>query len=383
MNICFVTSGSEDVGTYFRAFFWAQHFVDRGHSVTLLSSHKKADWTPVRTKLRNGVRILTYLKSPLRFDYAGFLLRPVFVFFHVLFGRYDVVHSFVSWQPPSAAALLSVKILKVFGSSVRIFADWDDLWGTENGIAREHGVAVSRIATVLEKLVPRLADHVTVASRYLYDYAVSSGISRQKLTVIFNGSNIRDIKPMGKIRARKLLNFPLRIHIVLYIGQFHTHVFEKLLKAVSAATGKFPDFKCLIVGPIPESGIAGNSGVVQYTGSVAYDAIPAYLSAADLLLLPMDTTPVEEARFPIRFGDYLASGTPILASPTGEIRRLVQENDIAYISDIADTKQFSKDMIRLLKSNKTGRMGKRARFWAEHHFSWEIIAEKLGALYEQ
>jgi glycosyltransferase involved in cell wall biosynthesis len=383
MKICYVTSGSENVGTYFRAFFWAKYLVKRNHEVTLISSHEKPNWDLFNYKNRDGVNILTYIKSPFKFDYIGYLFRPILVFIHIMFNDYDIVHSFVSWQPPSLAALLAIRIKRILGSKTRLYADWDDLWGGIGGIACEHGFILLKIITFLEIKIPNLADKISICSQFLYDKALQSGIDKNKLFIIYNGSNIDDINPLPKQLSRKQLKINLNEEIVLLIGQFQTMIFPKLIRALQKVFENDQNFRLYILGNLSsdyQKLINKYSRNIIFKGKVDYKLLPIYFSAADLLLLPMDDTDVERARFPIRFGDYLASGTPILASPQGEVANIIKNNNVAFTANLLDIDNYVITLVKHLK-NQSG-MGKRARNYAENFLSWEIIAAKIEKLYE-
>lgn len=383
MKICYVTSGSENVGTYFRALFWAKYLVKHGHTVTLISSHEKPDWNLKKNRFRDGINVITFIKSPYRFDYIGFLIRPILVFFHVIFNHYDVVHSFVCWQPPSAVSMMAVRLKRVFGGKTKLIADWDDLWG-EGGIAKEHGTLLSGIITIFEKSFPKFADHVTVCGEFLKKKAIIAGIQKKKISVIYNGSNVDDIKPLLKHQSRNRLHLPKNAKLVLYIGQFQTSVFLQLIKAMDLIIKNDKDINFYILGHLSheyEKIAQQRARQIKYLGKIKYEQLSMYMSASDLLLLPMEESDVERARFPIRFGDYIASGTPILSSPQGEIKHLIETYRIAYIADINNPVQFADTLVRVLA--KHNGIGKKARIFAENELSWNTIVNKIEKMYEK
>jgi glycosyltransferase involved in cell wall biosynthesis len=384
MKICYVTSGSEKVGTYFRALFWAKYLVQAGHSVTLISSHEKPDWHPSRYKTVDGIRILTLIKTPVRFDYPGFIVRPFLIIAHLLTHEYDVIHSFVPWQPPSATAILIGRLLKFRRKNLRIFADWDDLWGTPSGIAAEHGRYLNALVTYLEGRLPKFADAVTVCSSFLARYAVSSGVPEAAITVIPNGSNTDEIRPLDKKSCRRKLKLSDSLFIALYIGQFHTDVFTHLIDACDDVHNTDRNFRLMIAGSIPDNHRRKISGAnwIDFVGKIPYPSLSLYFSAADLLLLPMDETDTEKARFPIRFGDYVASGTPILSSPQGDVRDIITGSGIAFVSDIGNRKAFASVLRSMMREPKIRHKGRIARLWGIRNLSWRVIARQVEGLYE-
>lgn len=385
MTILYITSGSENVGTYFRALFWAKYLVRAGHEVTLVSGHERPSWAISRRKMRDGVRILTFIKSPLRWDYPGYILRCFLIFWQVLRTDMDVLHVFVGWQPPSLAALLAGLLKRTLtGAGIRIICDWDDLWGGPEGIAHEHGHLISGVATRLEYTVPRWADRITVCSSFLREYAQRHGCDAGRLTVIHNGSNVEDIRPQPQQAARKALRIPARAQVLLYIGQYQSPIVGTLLTYLKSYCRNHPHTVTYILGSLPEPYrkiIAGTDALV-YVGKVPYDRLPQYLSAADLLFLAMDDSDVERARFPIRFGDYLASGTPMVIMPQGEVADLVNRERIAYGTTLAREAVFAATVSRALRDPARKALGRKARRFAEKRLAWNIIAARLIELYE-
>lgn len=62
-----------------------------------------------------------------------------------------------------------------------------------------------------------------------------------------------------------------------------------------------------------------NKGHIRLTANVAHKEIPQCFSNASALLIPLRPTPQDEARFPHKIGEYLASGRPMITTAYGEI----------------------------------------------------------------
>ncbi|MGI9551619.1 MAG: glycosyltransferase family 4 protein [Aurantibacter sp.] len=66
-------------------------------------------------------------------------------------------------------------------------------------------------------------------------------------------------------------------------------------------------------------GKAENKGHIRLTANLAHKEIPQYYSNASALLIPLRPTLQDEARFPHKIGEYLASGRPMITTAYGEI----------------------------------------------------------------
>ena len=57
---------------------------------------------------------------------------------------------------------------------------------------------------------------------------------------------------------------------------------------------------------------------MDYLGQLAPEVTRNFAAALDLGLVPLANNPFNESRFPIKFAEYMAAGTPVLCSAVGE-----------------------------------------------------------------
>jgi glycosyltransferase involved in cell wall biosynthesis len=111
-----------------------------------------------------------------------------------------------------------------------------------------------------------------------------------------------------------------------------------------------------------------------------YHKIPLYLGASDVLLLPLPDTLFDRARWPLRLGDYLAAGRPIVATSLPEIEKIVSE--CGLLAKIGDPEDFADKILSIISDpDLREEMGKRARGLAETRYSWKRIAKQLERAY--
>lgn len=84
--------------------------------------------------------------------------------------------------------------------------------------------------------------------------------------------------------------------------------------------------------------LAGLRGDQLTVVSVPPDQVPAMLAAADVGLLLRERSPVNEVASPVKFAEYLASGTPVIVSAgVGDFSALVREHQVGLtLDDYAD-----------------------------------------------
>jgi glycosyltransferase involved in cell wall biosynthesis len=167
-----------------------------------------------------------------------------------------------------------------------------------------------------------------VHSAYAAQSYARAGVPAEKLLVAHNGHDPDRMLPrLGKAEARRQLGLPAERPIAVYAGRLNAH---KGLDQLLALADLRPQTLFLLVGsegagPIEAAGEArANVEIVPWQPP---GSLPPYLYAADLLLIPASTAPLERfgtCVLPMKTFFYLAAGRPVLApgSPdTAEGRR--------------------------------------------------------------
>jgi len=405
-------------GNYFRALKFAQLLSLKGHNVSLITSSNR--WYKTNKYFIGAVRVI---ESPsysiiLNNDSGWSPLGLLYRLWVVFKGKYDIVYGF-SHKPID---FIPAYVSKMFKGSFYItdWCDWygkggmfehkDNLFRTDLKISKLRRFVFrifDRIEEYLEELSPRKADFVTVICKALYNRAVSIGIKEDKLLYLFSGANIEDIKPMDKLTARSILNFkslfkqPIDYenHIFLvYIANYHPD--EKLLlKALSFVCSKEKNVTLLVVGPnfyisrskIRELGLSildfssmsystsKNLEDIQivHFGRKPFREINTFLSAGDILLLPMSDIVFNRGRWPNKIGDYLAAGRPIVINNVGDIPGIIRDKKVGYIAE-PNAEDFAEKIIQMIQDkNKWEEYGRNARKIAETVLNWEQIGDKL------
>lgn len=349
-NVLMLNHNPLNVGTYLRCFFLARELVKQGLSVTLICSGDDAGFK-VRRIEREGVRHI--LLPKLRHDFLfGHVLRAFLGCWFVLRLRYDILHAFAVSQPATAMPFV---LARLFRKARRYVVDWDDLWA--GGIACTLPFPLRNIEEYLELHVPRLASHVTVAGTMLEELALRHF---PKVTVarVVNGVNQDEIVEMPGEAARDRLNLSREVFYVgslgnTYMGRCLDVLFGIFASVDSEVGGR--QVRLLMIGDMPEEAMAPyrakHEGIwdrIEFAGRQPYDRVKLYLRACDVLLLPMEDSVAERARSPIRLGDYVASGRPIVSNAVGEVRRTLEEYGFGLTADVDDLSGASELLQQLL-----------------------------------
>lgn len=396
MRVMFLTNLSMSNLTYQRSFFLGKNLSRLGNDITIVCAGDKSYGVSFIDKVR-VIHTLPTISLPINeygkcnvhlaksvFEwYTSTPLRTIASIIHALTNEYDLVHCF-SFANPQAGipALFSKKFKKE-----KVLIDWDDDWKT--GLAKGFNPVKRLLFGTLEDGLPRIADGVTAVSDFLIGRAKNLGVDETKIYKVPNGANVDEIKPLNKIYAREKMRLPLDKPILVSIGNFSVPALSLLFKAFSMVIREIPDAKLVMVGstlmhPSLEDFYRRKlSHNVLLVGFRPSKEVPYYLGAADALVLAMDNSVFEKARWPGRLGVYLAAGRLIVSNAVGEVKNLLENEKCGLCSQPTDVKDFSEKIMISLKDHKLQeKMGKQARKIAEEKYSWAKIAEGLNAVYE-
>jgi glycosyltransferase involved in cell wall biosynthesis len=382
MNILMLNHNIAWQGTYFRCYHFARHLVRRGHKVTLLTVRKDIALTPEFSK-EEGVDVIKTPRTVARFPYRYWhrWMSPG-VFWRLLWvlkESHDVVMAFDHW-PEVACPFFLAKLKR----QKRLVADWCDLF-TDGGIFESKWPRDSvgyRVENWLERRTKCMANSVTVISQELHNRAIACGVSPDRLMLLPSGADIDHIRPFPKDKMRRLLGLPADARIVAYTGVTTSHEVRLLIESFAMVARDVPDAHLLLLGPFADG--KHQDGIdpeirsrIITPGSVPYANLGKYLAAADVLALPLPDVLNSRARWPNKFGDYLAAGRPIVATALGDLVPVFEEHAIG-LSAKPDTSDFARQTVNLLNDrDRWDEYGQTGRRVAEEQLDWGILAGRL------
>lgn len=386
MDILFLNHNVENYGTFFRCFHLAKGLTRRGHTVTLLCANRE-DTLSTTKRVDGGLTTVLLPKYKLRGYHTLHTLRMFYNTAYALFSRYDVLHTFAFPLHPMAVPTLAARYLR---PGLKLVLDHDDLW--KGGFANQHPGPYQRLVGWFNDNLPCMAKQCTAASAVLMDSFRAAGVAEDGIHYIPNCPTMTR-SPLSKPEARAATGLPQDVPLALSMGHTYTESLFILLDAYERARAAVPGLKLAFLGKmhIPASFeerlkpyLSRAGGDILLLGEKPPTDVPAYLAAADVLLLPMDDDPIEKARFPIRFGDYLASGVPIVSNAVGEIERFLAEHDCGYVAPVTDAAAFGDRMAEALTDqSRRETIQANAAQLVEAELNWDAVAAKLEAIYEK
>jgi glycosyltransferase involved in cell wall biosynthesis len=269
-------------------------------------------------------------------------------------------------------------------------ADWADLWGRE-GIAGERHGAGGRILGLLddrwETRLHRAADAATVISSFLERRVRELGLRPERVCRIAVGSNVDLIRPLPKEEMRHKYDVPVGAKVLVHAG-FAPYDRDLLIETMKQMVGAEPTILLLLTGDESKAlkhaiDREGLNHQVRVLGFLPYPRLGEILACGDVMILPLRDRSLNAARFPNRFGDYLAAGRPIATNPTGDLGDLVEREQVGIVAPGAP-RAFADAILRLLDDRSACEaMGRRARGLAETRYSWSALVEPLEGFYQR
>jgi glycosyltransferase involved in cell wall biosynthesis len=215
---------------------------------------------------------------------------------------------------------------------------------------------------------------VVTVSHALRSQLIALGVAAGHVSVLRNGVDLERFRPMSASALRAKLN--LHTPVWLTVGNL---IELKGVHFVIAALAQVPEATLMVAGGGPEeqhlrdlAHRAGVDGRVRFLGVIAHAELPAYYSAADVMLLASSREGMPNVVL-----ESLACGTPVVATPFAGVDELVNAPEAGEVAEARTAEAILSAWQRLW-----ARRPERAatRRFAEQ-LGWEPVVEAQYALY--
>ncbi len=235
-----------------------------------------------------------------------------------------------------------------------------------------------RLYAVLDRLVLRAFQRVTVISTEVERLVLASGVKRHKVSLIANGVDLGRFGPPPSSQAAKIAG-----PVVTFVGRL---VAEKggevLLRAAAQVQQQLPNAEFVFAGEGPArrdwEALADGLGIaskVKFLG-VCHD-MPSVYHRSDLVVLPS----LCEA-MPMCLLEAMAAHRPVIATRVGSIPDVVKDGDSGLLVPPGDTVQLASAILRVLRDRDfSKRLAERGFDRVRDEFSAEAMAAKYAQLY--
>lgn len=285
--------------------------------------------------------------------------------FYTLFKKYDIIYT----RNEFAAAFCFLVGKKV-------------IFETYRRLGVEYPNAIQRIAKWAKK------DHflgIITHSHLSANSMIEQGMPAEKMLVLHNGFDQADMEPvLSKTAARKKLNLPENDTLVVYTGNMQKNKGIESLVDIAALC---PKHKFVMVGGtdtdlerLKTYAKEKNTDNLIWTGRVPILDVSQYLYAADCLIIPPISAPLQKfgrTVLPFKVFPYLASGRPTLAPATADIQELMIHKENAILAEPDNIEIAAKELNELLGDMEfCEQLGAAAKKSGES-LTWDARAKKM------
>jgi glycosyltransferase involved in cell wall biosynthesis len=119
---------------------------------------------------------------------------------------------------------------------------------------------------------------------------------------------------------------------------------------------------------------------VRFHGRIPQDQVPTRLSGVDFTVILRPTARYSEAGFPTKLVESLASGVPVITTPTSDIATFVKHGNEGILLDGHSSAAVARGIHEILRMPRAGwlRMGRAARQRALGAFDYHNYVDTLG-----
>ena len=111
---------------------------------------------------------------------------------------------------------------------------------------------------------------------------------------------------------------------------------------------------------------------------VSAERVAEILSACDAGFISFNKTPLWENTIPAKLQSYMACGKAIIASASGETKRVIEEAGCGVCCEIGDAEALAEGIRELMKADSKS-MGLKARRYFEEHFDKKKLMDEMDS----
>lgn len=384
------TSSIEDASPQGRWLPIAREMANGGHEVHVLMLHPMFDQLEAKRVVLNAAGTLVaqhvgqmhvYGKPGARryfgpLQLLGITARATFELArHAIALKPDVIQVCKPQPMNGLAGLIAARWL-----NRPLHVDCDDYEAESN---RFSSAWQKKLVQFFEDRLPRLAQAITVNTRFLFNRYRSLGISADKIAYVPNGIAANPQPPIANPQSL--------IPKIVYVGTMSkiSHGTDLLIEAFALLRRQFADVRLVMVGDgddrpalVAQAQTLGVGEAIDWVGRVPFAQTQAYYADAICSVDPVFDRPVMGARSPLKIVESLACGTPVVTGDVGDRRETLLGGQPCGVLVVPGDAQALADGFATLLGNANLRaeMAHNAPLRARE-FDWAVLAQRWAGQY--
>ena len=400
MNILIITPHFHPEN--FRINDFAEAFIERGHSITVLTSvpnYPGGQFFEGHGLLKNNREVYKGIHiyrvpviprgsgSPLRLaiNYISYVLGGQFTALFLMKKKLDII--FVFEPSPITIGLPAIFIKKM--KNIPLIFWVLDLW--PESVVSASNLKTSFIPKLLIPVVKFIyghCDRVLVSSKGFIRSIASKGVPIKKIEYFPQWAEPL-FRPM-KATNYLLKDIPKDSFKIMFAGNIgEAQDFPSILEAARLLKDQSSIHWIILGGGRKESWV--RKKVEEYhlqdcfhlMGSFPLGKMPEFYSNADVMLFSLKREDIFALTVPAKVQSYLACGKPILAMIDGEGASIITESGAGYVSPAETPESLAENALRLaaLSQLEISAMGQRARKYYNENFERSVLFDKAESIF--
>jgi glycosyltransferase involved in cell wall biosynthesis len=240
----------------------------------------------------------------------------------------------------------------------------------------------SKFTRIIARWAIRNADALVAVSAALKEKALLIGVPKREITVVPNGVDLSQFRPVEQRQVREKLGLPPDKKIIVYVSRLDgSKGLSYLLPAFRTMLERDGNCLLVLVGEGPDRTRLEQQVVqlgleesVIFAGFSPHNEIPTWINACDLVVHPS----LSEGS-PLPIYEALACGKPVVASRVGGIPELITSDDYGLLVPPADSGALAGSLLHGLEKvwNSALIQSRGAQY------SWDASADRLLDVYQQ
>lgn len=262
-------------------------------------------------------------------------------------------------------------------------------------ISTVHGQDLDVSWIWLMEIFTKKIDNKTVAiSKDIKSYLLEKGFPAPKVSVIYNGVNLKaiDSVPYTQDFLYRLIGLKSEIPLVGMIARFYPHIkgHEVFIRSACQVKAKYPHIHFVIIGgaPFEDDNFfiemrnltkkLNLEKTVHFIGELPNTDIPKVLDSLKVLVVP---SLIREG-FGLVIAEAMARKIPVIGSKIGAIPEVIKDIETGLLVPPKNPEALAKAMIFILSNpQKAKEMGEAGRRRVEKNFTIGIMAHKYEKLF--
>ncbi len=364
-------------GTPSRILRMAEGLQDLGHEVHVVTYHFGVDIETRGIRIHRIPRIVRYRNLAPGPTLTKLLLLDPLLFFKLLGvvrrHRVEIIHAH-----HFEGALVSYPV-RFF---LRIPTVYDAHTTLEGELSSYKFWNPVRLRRTIDRLVPRLADHVVAVSEELQSWLTGLGIPAHRVSCVPTGVNPESFEGQDRTLVRTRYGFQDRI-VAVYTGTLQEYQgIDLLLQAMKQVAARNPEVGLLVAGNSnleTYKQMASRLGIgaqVIFLGETPFQEIPSVLAASDIAVLPRVDCP----GIPQKLTNYMAAGKAIVAFEGSA--KYLKHRETGIVVPNGDVSAMSEAILELAGDVELrNRLGAGARERILGNLDWVTLCSKLEEIY--